>query len=280
MMVRTKLPAVAAVLAVVGCTTLQTEQPPERNATLRLDRGLEALDAQRYTEAFDDLAWVYTNCPGRETGAHALTALAAIELDPRNPVPRPALAARLLGRLIEHPATPAWVRPMAETSLLTAVALGAPHPDAPPPAATTDSAGSATGDGGGVAGTDTATAEPRGTTLAAGESHATAAADSAPAAGPTPARPPAPAASLPLPGPDERDPVYGCGEAVDTANWTPPALPRLPGPSMADMLLETEASRDALALQVDSLQQELDTVNEQLTATRAELERIRKTLQP
>jgi hypothetical protein len=283
MMVRQKLLALTAVLAVAGCAVLQPRQAPERNAALRLDRGLEALEGGHYREAFDDLAWVYSNCPVHENGVRALTALAAMELDPRNLAARPSIGTQLLGRLIQTQATPGWIRPMAETGLLTAVALGAAHPDGPAETDVADSTRATPAD---------TTVDPAAVPNVADSATAAAASDPATADSATAVMeaPPTPTATLavartPDPrlrafGPGERDPVYGCGDAIDTDDWTPPALPRLPGPSMADMLLSTEANRDAMALQMDSLRQRLETVNEQLTATRAELERIRKTLRP
>jgi hypothetical protein len=273
MMVRQKLLPLTAVLAVAGCAMLRTEQAPERNAALRLDRGLEALDAGHYREAFDDLAWVYSNCPVNENGVRALTALAAIELDPRNRAARPSVGTELLGRLIQHRATPGWVRPMAETGLLTAMALGATDPDRP--AGIADSARSAPAD---PTAADAPTPEPASADSTPADSGSTAVTPAAPTATLTVA--PAPEPALRMFGSGERDPVYGCGEAVDMDDWTPPALPRLPGPSMADMLVRAEANRDAMALQVDSLRHRLDAVKEQLSATQAELERIRKTLKP
>ncbi|MFP4623722.1 MAG: hypothetical protein ACLFRX_06035, partial [Gemmatimonadota bacterium] len=118
-----------APLLAAGCAAIGPDRSPEQNARFRLDRGLTALDAGRYAAAFDDLAWVYSRCPAREAGAHALAALAALELDPRHPDGRPEVAADLLGRMIQEPGTPRWVRPLAETTFLAARELGAPHPE-------------------------------------------------------------------------------------------------------------------------------------------------------
>lgn len=49
---------------------------------------------------------------------------------------------------------------------------------------------------------------------------------------------------------------------------------------MADLLQEAEARRAATALRVDSLETRLRLTNEQLAATREELDRIRRTLKP
>ena len=229
---------------VTGCAALGTERPPERNATLRLDRGLAALDAGAHREAFDDLAWVYSHCAGREAAARAAVALAALELDPRNRAARPDIGTDLLGRVIRDPATAEWVRPLAETAFLAALALGAPAPDAAE--ATVDDAEG-----------EAAHAEaPVGT-------------------------PASPDEVLPVPAPGAAgDRVYGCGDIVEVDDAAVASLPRLPGPSMAELLAETEAEREAAQGRADSLQQQLVAVEEELSATRSELERIRKTLKP
>lgn len=264
MKVRTDVLALATVLAVAGCAALQPEPPPEQNAALRLDRALFALDAGRYREAFDDLAWVHSACYGRTVGVQALAALAALELDPRNRAARPDVGAELLGRLIQDSATPAWLRPLAETNLLTALALGTPHPAdtlAGAPAART----SADRDDGAM--DDTTAGEELADPDSSGSRVEPSYGDRVDSA----LRPRTPV----------QTDVYGCGEPVPMPEgWQPPELPRLPGPSMADMLVRVEASRDALSLQADSLRNELRAANEQLTATREELERIRKTLRP
>jgi hypothetical protein len=239
-----QLPLALAAVALGACAALGTGGAPERSAQLRLDRGLAALDAGRYAAAFDDLAWVYSHCPERQAGIHALEALAALELDPRNPAARPDIGTELLGRLIRSPRTrPA--RSLAETTFLTSLALGAPHPD---------SAGSRTGSPEAVE------------------------ADSIRPEASVPSGTEAVGRALPLvPQDDAR--AYGCGPETTPPDTTQP-LPQLPGPSMARLLVAAEAARDSAAMRVDSLTTVLSAMQEQLTATRAELERIRKVLKP
>lgn len=237
-----QLLVLAAVMAVGGCATLVSERPPEQNAELRLDRGLFALEAGMYSEAFDDLAWVYSHCPSGEAGSRALVALAALELDPRNQMARPALGTELLARLLQTPDAPGWVRPLVETTYLTGLALGAPQP--------TDTT---------VAG-DAQAGTPVHDHDEADEEYM----DHAAVAPPEP----------------DADPVYGCGAKVAVEDWSPSALPTLPGPSMARLLAEAEAKRESTAARADTLRSRLATVTEELEATRAELERIRKTLKP
>ncbi len=237
MRLSTLLP-MAGIVVFGACAALGLGLEPERSAQLRLDRGLDALDAGRYTAAFDDLAWVYIHCAGYRAGDDALAALGALELDPRNPNARPDVGAVLLGRLIRETPDRAS-RSLAETTFLTSLALGARHPD---PAS------------------DSADAE---------------------SIGPEPAgAPPDPHLAALTPAPGEGS-VRDCGPRVRAErDSTFRSLPRLPGPSMASLLSSAEAARDAAAARVDSLDLLLATTREQLTATREELERIRKTLEP
>lgn len=241
--IRLLIPALAATLA--ACATLMPDRPPEQNAQLRLDRGLDALEAGLFSEAFDDLAWVYSHCSSRQAGVQALTAMAAMELDPRNPAARPALGAELLGQLVQDPGTPAWVRPLSETTFLAALALGAPHP----------------GDEG-AAGDEHAHDHGADVVMETPVDHEgmehPALADTAAATGL----------------------VFGCGPEVEVEGWDPPTLPTLSGPSMAELLANAHQRRDAATAQADTLQKELAAVKEQLAATREELDRIRETLKP
>lgn len=231
----------AAILVLGACAALQGGAEPEQNAQLRLDRGIGAIEAGRYTAAFDDLAWVYVHCTGYETGDDALAALAALELDPRNPVAHPAAGVELLGRMIRGTAEPS-TRRLAETAFLASLALGAPHPDGPPLDLAADSVDD-------------------------------------PLAGSPPTSQPDPhlVALTPVEGAGS---TRECGPLARSTPDSTRTLPRLPGPSMAVLLGSAEAARDSVALRVDSLAAVLTATQEQLTATREELERIRKTLKP
>lgn len=248
---RLLVPALVATLA--ACATLLPERPPEQNAQLRLDRGLSALQAGLFTEGFDDLAWVYSHCAGRQAGSHALAALAGIELDPRNRLARPALGTELLGKLIQDPAAPDWVRPLAESAFLAGLALGAPHPGGDTAAAMDHEDHEEDHDVGVAEGLD---AEPH--------------AEPETAADRRPLHDPVGATGM----------VFGCGPAVDAEGWAPPALPALTGPSMAELLANAHQKREVAVSRADTLQKELATVREELQTTRAELERIRETLKP
>lgn len=247
---------VAAVLLGLGaCSALQPAEPLERDATYRLDRGLLALEGGKYREAFDDLAWVEAHCAGHVRGGEALVALAALELDPRNRGNRASLGTDLLGRVLRQPASPDWVRPLVETAYLMALSLGAP------PAPDLMGAEAPLGDTL-TEPTDTA-AEPRADTTAAVLDDV--AAD----------RVPAPELLDPA-----DTPAHGCGARIAAEAWASPRLPQLPGPALASLLAEAETSRSAAAARADSVGRELSSVAQRLAETEAELERIRKTLQP
>lgn len=252
----------------------QPERSPEQDASHRLERGLAALDAGLYLEAFDDLAWVQAHCPDRVAGARAVAALAAVELDPRNETGRPGLGTALLGRFIQDPARPEWAVPLAETSYLLARALGAPPAEGEPQpevaeaevdTAAADSVLAVSADSVPVESADSVASD-------------TVTADSLGA--------PSPAVDSPrvrleqvLP-PRASEAAYGCGAEVDTASWTPPPLPQPPGPSLLEVIATLEGQRDAMASRADTLVSEVATLRRRLTETENELERIRKTLRP
>jgi hypothetical protein len=275
-----KRATVLLVLAVAtggGCATLAPSRSEDQNARFRLERGLSALETGAYTAAFDDLAWVYSHCTGREAAGQALLALAALELDPRNERARPSVGTDLLGRAITGAEAPRWTRPLAETSFLTALALGAPHPAPPAPAAEgTEPTGDTTAAPGNVM-VDTTAMEAA--AVDAAEPHAGVHRDpDEPATTAAEALRPQPLAT----GGAMPEPAYGCGPAVEAeaGDTARAVLPELPGPSMAALLSRAETRRDSLAMTTQLLQQELTLLREQLAATRAELERIRKTLKP
>jgi hypothetical protein len=240
----TRIYALALLLITTGCAALRSA-PPEQNAELRLAQGLSALDAERYHEAFDQLAWVYSHCSGREAGLEAAMAMAALELDPRHPTGRPEVGMQLVAALVLDPTTPGWVRQIARTTYLLGLGLGAPAVGSP-------------------------TASPGPGTEVRTDEQASSPADTLPAvAAPPPRQAEAGAA-----------PVFGCGPVLREAGPAPTELPTLPGPSLAAMLAESEAERAAEAARAATALEELTRLRRELTETRAELERIRRTLRP
>ncbi len=251
-MPRTYAFILALMLPAASCTPVRTRVPEQPEPVARLDRGLAASEAGRYSDARRDLTWVYLNCTGHVAGYRAAAGLAAVELDPRNPEGRPAFGTRLLGWLIQSPGTPPWTRPAIETGYLLAVALGAPPADASRVPGDSTAAG------------ETATGQVASGTPLPG--------DTVPVSPDTAAPRPLPAAAPSAAG----QALPGCGQETTVASdvaWVAPPLPALPGPSMAAILALAEERRDSLAQQLRAAQSQLDSVQ-------TELERIRKTLKP
>lgn len=257
----THLLTAALLLGTAACSVVTTATAPrDQNAEVRLERGLQALDAGEYRAAFDELAWVYARCAGHERGLHALVGLAAVELDPRNRSGRPGVGSDLLGRLLTTPGTPSWLLPMGETSYLMALALGAPEASITAP----DTSGEPVGepeDAAADAPADT-TAEEVQTEEEVQRARARTVLDPA---------------TYQL----TDEPAYGCGRAVtvedDRLARVPPTLP---GPSLLSLLADMEASRDSASVRARALNAELEALRQRLAETEQELERIRRTLRP
>lgn len=119
-------PLLAATLlagAVAGCATLYGGREPDPEE--RLAQALNALEREDYRTAFDGLVWVYSHYPTEPVGQQALLALAAAEMDPRNPSRRLGVGSELAASYLGLPATPNWTEPVAETLYLLALELGA-----------------------------------------------------------------------------------------------------------------------------------------------------------
>jgi hypothetical protein len=279
-MSRLPLPlALALMLLVGGCAALRPSPPPERDAELRLAQGLHALRAGEYAGAYDRLAWVMAHCPGREAGVKAQVAVAALELDPRHAGGRPELGLEILSDLILEPHAHDWLRPLARTTYLLALGLGAGE-TAPPTTATVDDADP-----------EDPTETPAPTEDPEDLVDPTEAPDPEEAA--TPDEPVEVPQDTVVPAVEPRDtvrpdttilfatgPIYGCGQPVQVRIAADAELPRLPGPSLAAMLGAAEAERDAEAARAATLLTELNAARRELAETRAELERIRRTLRP
>lgn len=284
--------ALTLALLLGSCAALRTTAPPESDAEFRLTQGLLALRAGQHAEAFDQFVWVQAHCPGREAGARAQAVLAAMELDPNHAGGRPAVGMELLEGLIMGADTPDWMRPMARTTYLLALGLGARGPASPETAAEPP------------AGEPEASPEPDPAEPLPDEPAAPA--EERPGLELEPVTPAEPdtAAELeapPAPAPDEPGedtvaapggvterrqiqadpgPIHGCGRPVESALPADARLPTLPGPSLAAMLGAVEADLEAEAERTAALEAELATARRELAETRAELERIRRTLRP
>jgi hypothetical protein len=272
--------ALALILLAGGCAALRPSPPPERDAQLRLTQGLHALRAGEYAEAYDRLAWVMAHCPGREAGVKAQVAVAALELDPRHPGGRPELGLEILGDLILDPHAHDWLRPLTRTTYLLALGLGAGEM-VPPATATGEDADPE----------DPEAEAPDQATEPVDLVEPTERPDPEEAAAPDeptetlqdtviravePRDTVRPDTTIPF----ETGPIYGCGQPVQVRIAADAELPRLPGPSLAAMLGAAEAERDAEAARAATLLTELNAARRELAETRAELERIRRTLRP
>lgn len=116
------LPWLLAVL-IAGCAIAARGGSPDPEERLRL--GLEALAEQDMMTAQEHLEWVYRNHPSEPVGLHALLALIAAELDPRNPTRSLWTGADLAGQLLHSADAPAWTQPLGHTLYLVALELGA-----------------------------------------------------------------------------------------------------------------------------------------------------------
>lgn len=121
----TRMPLLAGiVLVMAGCATLRgVRGGPSPESELM--RGLSALRAQQFDTARLVLEPVYRMNWQEDVGQQALLALAAAELDPRNPTRRLWAGAELAGRLLSIEQAPAWAAPVAETLYLMAMESGA-----------------------------------------------------------------------------------------------------------------------------------------------------------
>ncbi len=119
--------AVLAAALVAGCAaTAIAVDRPDPDAVL--SQAVRSAADGHFIEAHSDLSWVYTHYASRPVGRRALLALAALELDPRNPQQRLDVGAQLLERFFDADSlstVPAWERPVLETMYLLSVDLGA-----------------------------------------------------------------------------------------------------------------------------------------------------------
>lgn len=109
-------------VGVAGCATLPWHRG--LNAKDQLRQGLAALAQQQYSRARPLLERVYLDHWREEEGRQALLALAAAELDSRNPERRLAVGRELAGRYLSMESVPGWTVPAAEALYVLADELG------------------------------------------------------------------------------------------------------------------------------------------------------------
>jgi hypothetical protein len=113
--------AVAGLLT--GCATLKGSL--ESRAEERLEASLAALARGDYRAAHEGLAWVAEHDAGDKHGRRALLALAALELDPRNPDRRIAAGTDVAASYLTLEEKDSWTNPVAQTLYLLGLELGA-----------------------------------------------------------------------------------------------------------------------------------------------------------
>lgn len=121
---RLSVPLVLVAALAGACAALdlnRDRQDPDRE----FDRALAAWRTGDYRSARHALLRVYNGFAERPVGQRALLALAAAELDPRNPDRRLDAASAFAARYIHEPGVPEWSRPVAEALYLLALDLGA-----------------------------------------------------------------------------------------------------------------------------------------------------------
>lgn len=113
----------ALTIVLAACATLNPFV--ESSAEARFDRGMRALERGDYAQASLDLGWVATHHADDKVGRHALLAVSALEMDPRNPKRRLALGADLTQAYLLNRGIEDWTLPIARTLHLLALELGA-----------------------------------------------------------------------------------------------------------------------------------------------------------
>jgi hypothetical protein len=122
-MKRARVRVALIALIVPACAVLRAE--PKTVPEQRLAQGLAALEQREFGRGRALLDTLYREHWQQPVGRHAMLALIASELDPRNPDRRLSAAADLSARYLRFEDIPAWHVPLAETLYLIAQELGA-----------------------------------------------------------------------------------------------------------------------------------------------------------
>ncbi len=122
--------AVLAVIVPACATVAPRTEPPDSEIEFR--RALVALRTGDYRAARHGLLRVANGHSDEALGRRALLALAAAELDPRNPDRSSDVAGTFAARFLSTRDTVAWTLPLAETVYLLSLDLGARASDSLP----------------------------------------------------------------------------------------------------------------------------------------------------
>lgn len=247
-------------LTISACATLGGASAPENDPELRLQQGVDALEANDFDVAHTELSWVYTHCPSSRQGMDALLLLATAELDPRNSSRRLDVGAALVGAYLATPGISAERRQLGESIYLLALELGALPPlgvSIEPP-----------GDPGNSGLTSRCIpAEPRQVIALPVGRRAEQLADTVLPDAVTAEDTLAIAGADTL-APGAEDPMLGS------------LLPPLPGESVPERLAALAAVRDSLEVELAELRGQVDSLEQRVASQEEELERIRRTIRP
>lgn len=246
-------------LTVSACATLGGAPAPENDPELRLQQGVDALEANDFEVAHAELSWVYRNCPSSRPGMDALLLLATAELDPRNRSRRLDVGAALVGAYLATPGISAERRQLGESIYLLALELGALPPlgvSIEPPR-----------DHGNGLTSRCIPAEPRQVIALPVGRRAEQPADTA-----------QPNAAM------AEDTLAIAGADTLAAGAEEPMLgsllPPLPGESVPERLAALAAVRDSLEIELAALRSQVDSLEQRVASQEEELERIRRTIRP
>lgn len=115
--------ALALAVLLTGCATLKA--PLASRGEERLEESLAAFARGDYRTAQEGLSWVAQNDADEAHGRAALLALAAVELDPRNPARRIAVGTDVAASYLALRDKEGWTNPVAQTMYLLGLELGA-----------------------------------------------------------------------------------------------------------------------------------------------------------
>lgn len=120
---RRSILAVALVGLSLGCATLRA--PFETGPEERFEQALAALGRGDYRTAHEGFTWIAQKYPKDRYGHQAMLALAAVEMDPRNPGRRIPVGTEVAATYLRTADTPPWTQPLAQTLYLLGLELGA-----------------------------------------------------------------------------------------------------------------------------------------------------------
>lgn len=119
--------ATFATLFLAGCASFGSMAGEESVEEVQVPSAEVArlIEEEDVATASEELKGLASRCESGEAGREAVLALAALEIDARNPAAFPAAAAQLAARYLQYPSAPAVSVRVAESLYLLALDLGA-----------------------------------------------------------------------------------------------------------------------------------------------------------